>query len=90
MNPANLGNMWNLPYESILKIKTTANSSLVYGRFTTSYGTFRKIDDFEKFNGDATASTCSEITINASEIESAETLNISREKADYIRNYIIR
>jgi hypothetical protein len=70
-----------------LKIKTEGNNDFVYGRFTTSYGVFRKIDDF---NHDDPGSTCSEITIKANEIESAETLNISREKADYIRNYIVR
>jgi hypothetical protein len=98
MNTQNLSEMLGLPDGKIVKIKTKRSDGFIYGRLVTAdgtpqvlgHGTFRKVDDFEKFTEDETAATCSEITIDASEIESAEIVNVSRQKSDYIRGYIVK
>lgn len=93
-----LTELWrNQKDNETLKIRTTKGKDFV-GRFVRaegspmelSRGTFRKVDDFEKFTEDETAVTCTEITIDASEIESVEVVNTSRQKSDYIGDYIVK
>jgi hypothetical protein len=98
INMENLREMLGLPDGQIAKVKIKKRGDVIYGRLVTGqgtpmvlgHGTFRKVDDFEKFTEDETTVTCSEITIDASEIESTEVVNVSRQKSDYIRNYIVK